>query len=293
MKKGILIYAIGHLNYYRMAEVLAASLIVNGAREEGINVGLICDNESNLVHPELFDVIIHLPADKFTINGKIVFNHATILVYDLSPFETTIKLDADMVWLNGRKPADLFKNLEDVDLTFENTGFDELKNADRKRSVWAPPQEIQKAYDFTGEEKIYTIFGEFVYFTRSAENRAFFKRVKGIYHRPKVESASFSNGTFTDELAFQIAIMQTEKYPHQDHFTPVLNLFLGYNQYRDKYAYQLPENFYAYSIGGNITPTWQRNQYNILASHYYSKLGLQNPFQATDKRRFLPERIKL
>lgn len=293
MKKGIVIYALGHNNYYRMAEVLAASLIVNGAREDDISIGLICDNESKLVHPELFNVIIHLPVEKFTVKGKVVFNHATILVYDLSPFDVTIKLDADMVWLNNRKPSDLFKSLEEVDLTFENNGFAELQKADRKRSVWAPPEEIQKAYNFTGEEKCYTVFGEFLYFKKSKENKSFFSKVKSIYHKPKVACASFSNGTFTDELAFQIAIMQTGKYPHQDHFAPILNLFLGYNQFRDKYAYQLPATFYAYSIGGNITPTWQRNQYNTLANHYFTKLGLQNPFQVVDKKRFLPERIKL
>lgn len=293
MKKGILIYALGHSNYYRMAEVLAASLIVNGVQEDNISIGLICDNESKLIHPELFNVIIHLPPEKFTIKGNVVFNHATILVYDLSPFETTIKLDADMVWLNNRKPANLFKSLEEVDITFENNGFSELSKADRKRSVWAPPEEIQKAYDFTGEEKCYTIFGEFVYFKKSKENRDFFRKVKSIYHKPKVECAGFANGTFTDELAFQIAIMQTGLYPHQDHFAPVYNQFLGYDKLKDKYAYQLPDTFYAYSIGGNITPTWQRNQYNTLAGHYFRVLGLQNPFQATDKKRFLPERIKL
>jgi len=293
MQKGILIYALGHSNYYRMAEVLAASLIANGTKEDDIKIGVICDNEKELIYPQLFDAIIHLPFEKFSVKDKLVFNHATILVYDLSPFETTIKLDADMVWLNGRKPSDLFKTLEDIDITFENNGFDELSKATRKRSVWAPPEEIQKAYKFSGEERCYSVFGEFVYFKKTKENKDFFKRVQTIYHKPKVACADFSNGTFTDELAIQIAIMQTGIYPHEENFAPILNLFLGYNHLKYKYAYELPASFYAYSIGGNITPVWQRNQYNILASHYYRKLGLQNPFQATDKRRFLVERIKL
>lgn len=293
MKKGILIYALGHNNYYRMAEVLAASLIANGTREDDISIGLICDNEAKLRHPELFNVLIHLPEDQFTMDGKVVFNHATILIYDLSPFDTSIKLDADMVWLNNRRPADLFKELENVDITFETNGYDELEKAGRKRSVWAPPEDIQKAYDFTGKEKCYTIFGEFVYFKKTKENKSFFSKVKQVYRKPKVKCAEFANGTFTDELALQIAMMQTGIYPHKDEFAPIFNHFLSYKQLEDKHAFQLPKTFYAYSIGGNITLPWQRRQYNILASHYYKKLGLQNPFQATDKRRFLVERIKL
>jgi hypothetical protein len=293
MKKGFLIYALGHSNYYRMAEVLAASLIVNDAVKDGIFIAVVCDNEKKLRHQELFNVIIHLPQKKFMVKDKVVFNNATILAYELSPFETTIKLDADMVWLTNRKPAALFDSLENVDLAFENNGFDELQKADRKRCVWAPPAEIQEAYSFTGNEKCYTIFGEFLYFKKTKENKAFFKSVKSIYHKPKVKCADFANGTFTDELAMQIAVMQTGKYPHEDNFAPVFNQFLHLRHLHDKHAYQLPQSFYAYSIGGNITPPWQRRQYNILANHYFRKLGLQNPFQSTDKRRFLPERIKL
>lgn len=293
MKKGILIYAFGHKNYYHMAEVLAASLIVNGSKEDNISIGVICDDESKFVHRELFDDIIHLPEEKFTVAGKVVFNHATILIYDISPYDITIKLDADMVWLTNRKPIELFNELDDIDLAFETNGFDTLAKADRNRCVWAPPEEIQKAYDFTGEEKCYTIFGEFLYFKKTKENKSFFSRVKYIYRKPKVKCASFSNGEFTDELAFQIAQMQTGNYPHKDDYAPVFNQFLLYKELNNKYAYQLPKTYYAYSIGGNITLPWQRRQYNILANHYFRILGLQNPFQATNKRQYLPERIKL
>lgn len=291
--KGIVIYALGHNNYYHMAEVLAASLIVNGAKDDGIGIALICDDKTKIIHPKLFDKTIKLSKERFTKNGKVIFNHATVLVYDLSPFDETIKLDADMVWIAGRNPSDLLQSLEDVDLSFENIGHDSLDKADRKRSVWAEPAEIKEVYNFTGEERCYTIFGEFIYFKKTKENRSFFSKVKSIYKEAKVKCANFSNGIFTDELAFQIAIMQTEKYPHKDHFTPVFNLFLHRKDLHGKHSYQLPANFYAYSIGGNNTPGWQKQQYNILANHYFRKLGLQNPFQATDKKRYLPERIKL
>jgi len=293
MTKGIIIYALGHSNYYRMAESLAASLICNGTKEDDIKIGVICDNPSLFKFPELIDDIIVLPRKKFTQKEKIIFNHATVLIYDLSPYDTTIKLDADMIWIRGRKPSKLFELLHDVDLTFENNGYDEIDKADRKRSVWAPPLEIKKAYNFTGEEKCYTIFGEFIYFKKSDENKLFFNTVKSIYHKPKVACEGFSNGTFTDELAFQIAIMKTGKYPHQAAFTPIYNLFLGYKHLQYKYPYQLDASYYGYSIGGNATPVWQKQQYNILANHYFSVLGLQNPYQAIHKKSFLPERQKL
>ncbi len=291
MKKGFLIFALGHSNYYRMAEALAASLRVNGVDADGISIGLVCDSEAKILNPHLFSDILTLPWESFTETGKIVFNNATIRVYDLSPYDITIKLDADIIWIPGRRPGELFEDLADVDITFENRGH----GWGQRNSVWAKEIDLKETYNLHEGYKLYKIFGEFLYFKKTAGNRQFFQKAKQVYKRRKVKTtASFANGAFTDELAFQVACMLTETYPHKDDYTPIYNSFLELKQFNRKYPYELAqEGFYGYSIGGNITGDFTKKNYDGLAKFYFTKLGLFNPYQVKNKRQFLPERKPL
>jgi hypothetical protein len=284
MKKGFIIYALGHRNYYQMAETLAASLRFNGAE----NIALLCDFEPNVVNPELFSNIIELDITRYMENGHLVFNKATICMYDHSPYDVTIKLDADLIWLNERSPMDLFTHLEASEVMHMNRGH----GWNVGNSVWTDEDTLKEAYGFTDTDKLYKIYGEFVYFKKGETAKKYFKTVKSVFNRPKVQmTEGFANGTFTDELAYQIASIQ-QGLTYIDNFTPVLNKYLDYRNLEFTYAYALPKSFYAYSIGGNSTHPFMREQYNILAKHYFHQLGLQNPYQVRDKKTFLPERIK-
>lgn len=289
MKKGIVIYAIGHVNYYYMAENLAASLIGNGIREAGISIALICEDKNKLRYPQLFNDFIILERHQYIGNGKIVFNNATILIYDLSPYDITIKLDADMIWIGGRPVTNLFNELKDIDITFTNTGF----GWKRGKSPWTSESDLIKAYGFKEIDLLYRIYGEFIYFTKSRKAELYFDIVKEVYAHPKVSCQEFSNGSMTDELAYQIACMLTGIYPHRDNYTPVFNHFLELKEFDYWHPYQLPEIFYAYSIGGNATNRWTKNGYDLLARHYFHRLGLAGPYLASNKKSFLPERIKI
>jgi hypothetical protein len=284
MTRGFIIYALGHRNYYHMAEVLAASLKVNGAE----NVTLLCDDPGKVTYPELFSGTVLLDLSRYQDDGKLVFNKATICMYDHSPYDLTIKLDADMVWLASRDPMSLFSQLEQYDVMHMNRGY----GWNAGNSVWTDEEGLREAYGFTETDKLYKIYGEFVYFKKGETAKKYFATVKRVFNRPKVQmTEGFSNGTFTDELAYQIATIQNG-LSYIDNFTPVMNKYLGYRNWEFTYAYLLPSQFYAYSIGGNATDLFMRDQYNILAKHYYHQLGLQNPYQVRDKKTFLPERIK-
>ncbi len=285
MKKGIIIYAIGHKNYYRMAENLAASLIANGSRYAGISICLICDSKEKLLHKSLFDDFILLDEGKYMVDGKIVFTNAIILAYDLSPYDITIKLDADMIWIKGRNVSDLFEELSGFDFTISNTGHGWGKG----NSIWADENKLMEAYSLSGEEKLYRLYGEFFYFEKGPVAKAFFKKAKEIYFKKKIKGVPFSNGHFTEELAFQLAIMLTGKEPHKDGFTPIFNKFLGLKHLNRKYPFELT-GFYGYSIGGNSTDQFTKDNYNTLAKHYFATLGLFNPYQVENKRSYLPER---
>ena len=94
MKKGILILAIGHPYYGRMAAALAATIKTTGT---GIPIHLAY-TESAISH--LTEKEIALFSSKSIINDKYctpVPIRSKMFIYQLSPFDETLYLDADLL----------------------------------------------------------------------------------------------------------------------------------------------------------------------------------------------------
>jgi hypothetical protein len=142
MNRGFIIYAIGHENYYQMAETLAASLQYNAklAGHGKVNVAILCDNAGKIINRKLFSIVVNLSESTYLVDGKIVFNNATVCMNELSPFDETIKLDADMIWLNGRDPLKLFEELKAYDIMHMNRGHGWRQG----NSVWADEDLLKK-----------------------------------------------------------------------------------------------------------------------------------------------------
>lgn len=274
MEKGILLIALGHKNYYRMAFNLALSIKAN----DEIPIALVNDG-SIRIDNALFDhSIILQPAKEDIIKTKT-------LIYDLSPFDETIFLDVDMIMLKGRKISPLFDTLKPYsNWTMANTGI-------AGTSIWADINLIKKKY----KGDMWNYHSEFIYFKKSEAAKQYFDKVKEVYENEDVEAIKaikFSNGRMADELAFQLASMQLNQYPHKQNFLPT---FWHHRErkYLGLYLYQLPEQYIFYSIGGNTVPRGVANNYNTLASVYNKRAGLQSFYKAQNKRSFLPERQKV
>lgn len=278
--KGILLIALGHRNYFEMAKNLAASIKVH---EPNLPICIVTDGSPLPIDRQLFDEIEIADPSLFTTDGKTDYIKTKLWMYDLSPYKETLFLDVDQIMLEGRKLADIFEELKNVDLTFSNTGKAEV-------SIWADISEVQKLY---GPGDFWNFHSEFVYFKKARDVRPFFQLAKKIYADRKIKSATpFAGGAMADELAFQAAAMKIGIYPHKENWTP--NFWYRRDRARaTQYPYQLKKDYYTYSIGG---PTLAANvvaNYNNLATFYSRKMGLQKAYQARDKRTFLPERNKI
>lgn len=279
MTKGVLLIAVGDQAYKGMANNLAASIKYN---DPNVKIAIATD-EPRLINTSIVYQVIEIPERYYKRNGKNEWIKAKTFMYDLSPFQETIFLDVDMIVLEGRKITPVFDQMKEIDWSIANTG-------EAGMSIWADISEVKKAYQT--DAKFYNFHSEFVYFKKGKETKAYFDLVKRIFDKPKVSGKVFGGAPIADELAFQIASMLTGVYPHQDHFTPT------YWWARDRrtshlYLYQIPQSMISYSIGGNHLPVHVKNNYNNLAIFYYSKLGLQSPYQARDKKLFLKERLKV
>lgn len=286
MSKGILIICAGHAYYGRMAMQLAVSLKVT---EPDIKIALVHGGNA-MAHLSLFnlddwfDYIIPVPQEAITRKGNTEWIKAKTFMYDLSPFDETIYLDADTLKLPRSKPSEMFEQLKDTDFTIQNRGYVSLDSKDDPKQ-WAKYSDIKQAYGFT-DEKFYKIFSEFVYFEKCDRMETFFNAVKENYDDLKMPHQKFAGG-IPDEICFSIAMMQTEIYPHSDNFTPI------YWQTIEKRIPQDLNEYFALSAGGKITGEWTKNNYDRLVQHYFNSAGLRQIWKLQNKRRFLPERAEI
>ena len=110
LDKGIILIATGHAGYGRMAYNMAVTI----KAVEEIPIAVVCDDTalSHLTDDQkkIFDFLIPLPITYRTGFG------AKLHLDELTPFEKTMYVDVDMLWL-GRKPSELFTDLNGISFT--------------------------------------------------------------------------------------------------------------------------------------------------------------------------------
>lgn len=283
--EGIVIIALGHPEYGKMAANLAASIRF---ADPFVKIHLVYTPSSithiQAAHKALFTSMAECPAECYTKNGRSVYLKAKTHIYDLSPFEKTIMLDADMLFLSdeSKKGAwQLFQDLKDVEFTFQNRGFLDLsaETLDPTFSRWANVNEVKAVYQTTG--KFYHLASEFIYFTRTDSNKEFFDLAKKIFDEPKVKSFVFDND-IPDELAFDIAAAVLGKYPHKDNYVPIY----WFATDKKKGLQDVRKTHYGLSIGGNVLPDDVLNKYLNEAKAHARRLGLPYHFKVFPKKQW-------
>jgi len=285
VNKGILIIACGHPFFGRMAHNLAASI---KSMEPGMPIALrwagdALNHLKNYNLSEVFDSVEKIPEHCYKSEGKNKWIRTKVFMYDLSPFEETIFLDADTIWFPKRKPSHLFKELEPVEITFANyTRHDLEKVKDEK--VWAKLSEVKTAYDFD-KGYYYALQSEFVYFKRSEKNAAYFEKAKEVYDNPKAETIVFA-GFVPDEFAFSVAALLCGIKPHKYPYFPTY----WHPVHKKIDRETLFDRHYVLSVGGAFQSDYFKKLYDQLASVAFRKLRLESPFKYINKRSWLPER---
>ena len=113
-----------------------------------------------------------------------------------------------------------------------------------------------------------------------------------MYENPPIKGTNFGGARIADELAFQLASLELNEYPHMKNFTPI------FWYARDKKTahlqpYRLAKDYYAYSIGGNKMPIHVRNNYTDISNFHAKKTGHGHAHKVRDKRLFIAERMKI
>ena len=275
--KGILLIAIGSSEYLAMAKNLAMSI---KNVEPTMQIALAHNFEN--VDSTLFDVLIEVPFESYNTNGQVEFIKVKTWMYDLSPFQETLFLDVDMVWLFKKQPTELFNECKGLAWTMSNTGLAET-------SIWADIKEIKKIYP---DSQMWNYHSECVYFNKCEKSKKYFDRVKSIYENPPLKGTNFGGARIADELAFQLASIELNEFPHKENWTPI------FWYARDKKTaglqpHKLKEIYFAYSVGGNRLPQNVKNNFALISNYHAQVSKFGKPYKIKDKRTFIKERMKL
>jgi len=288
--RGVLILALGHPFYGRLAHNLAMSLKYSSPK---LNITLAYADAA-LSHYDdsmraLFDNIIEVDPALFTKFGQTEYIKAKTAIYDLSPYSETIFLDADMLWLPKRPIDNLFEELKDIDFTIQNrSSIDVSTEYAEDVSIWCDLKELCEAYNLK-DGKYFHLNSELIYFKKNKQVKKIFKDAAKHYDTLKIMCKDFGNG-LPDELVFSLSMILNNKYPHVDRWVPV------YWEDAEKVnmeAHEMHVKYYGYSAGGAFSSNTIKEFYNNLVQFYGNHFGVQHPFTLKDKSSFLPERTHI
>lgn len=263
MERGIVLLATGNGLYVRMALMLACSL---KKCSDDIKICLLHDDYINHLNKEeqlIFDIKKPLTNDQAR-NPFFV----KLFINELSPFEETLYLDVDMLWMPFAKVETLFDELSKYDFTIANRGIS-------KSTDWV-----------TWEQDMYDVASEFIYFKKSDAVNELFDKAQMFYLTNDKVNRTIA-GVQPDEPAISYAMNELGIIPHKQPYHPSYWEPHGYAKDID-----IKKNYYLLSMGGNHVGDRMRKLYDTLCRYYTEELWI-NPYPHSQKSKELKERIAI
>ena len=280
MKKGIVLIVTGHALYGRYAYNLAVSI----KAIENFPITLMY-TQSAIAHlstdqiEKVFDSFITLPQDAPKNTS------CKLLAGQFTPYEETLVLDVDLVWLPYKKPSDFFEEVKDSIFT----GITEGKESDIAKNYffWASLEEIKDVYLL--KEELHQWRTEVMFFNQ--EGRKILLRALEIVRNPRLSTIKLFGEAVPDELGINIACAELGIKPHNykwkvSYWPPMHNNVMPVPN-------ELYSNYYVLSMGSNVVSSTIKKTYNTLMRAYCNRLGVQHMFDMESKRNYLPERAKI
>jgi alpha-N-acetylglucosamine transferase len=257
---------------------MAYNLALTIKAVENIPIAVIHTGLQHLTEQQklAFDFQIELPETFMTGFGT------KLHLDELTPFDKTLFLDADMLWL-GRKPSELFNELSGIGFTSITEGDSDAINY--KYYFWADPEEIKSSYKVS---KVWQIRSEVLYFEKGTK---VFKKARELKPEKKLKTIRKFGEHIPDELYFNIATAILEINPHLPNWMPAYWARLhGENMPALK---DLNKDYYLLSFGSNsVSPIMKKTYDNVMQVAAY-KLGIPYLFKLKSKKEWAPGRLKI
>jgi len=220
--RGILLIAVGSDFYGELAYSLANSI---KKFTTNIPIALICDQSSigSLPNNKVFDQIIPVNLGLCLENGIMNPFKLKTYLYDLTPFEETLYLDADALCL--KKIEDLLLLIEKTDLQIYEVRRYKPEKYHECTMVWYKNAGITlkqalTAYGINGLSVYPEYNSSFIWFKKTEKVKAFFDQVKKNYFDRRIKFKAIGK-CYPDELAYNLASIQTGLYSGMERFRPI------------------------------------------------------------------------
>jgi len=278
-----------------MAANLAASIRYN---DPDIPIHLVHTEKSvshlSHLHRALFTSFALCPAEYYTRQeavdpSSLEYIKAKTHIYELTPFDETLFLDADMYILPATRMSAVMEQLSSVcHYTIENRGYADLSQPIESLNPhycnWVNICDVKTHYNTEG--RFYHLHSEFIFFKKNEKNKKFFETVREVYDTRPLQWQVFDGGV-PDEYAFDIATAVMAHYPHQD---PYIAIYWHGMDGRKDWNKVVIKNYIGFSLGGNFIPQWLTQKINAYKQLFKQKLKLPNLFNVAPKRRWNAKR---
>lgn len=223
-----------------------------------------------------FDNIIDCPLEYFA-NGQYI--RAKTFLYELSPYDKTLFLDADMLWSPYQSITAFFDSFGESKIQFavrseitQDNGFSE----------WCDVKQVLKDFKI---DYFYDLSSEVIYFEKCKEVKKVFSDAQKAYDSEKLVTKKFA-GCKPDEPAFAIAISKSGIKMNCP-FKPTYWAHAESKKFlSQKEVFQYP----AMSVGGAWNQENVKKIYNDTSKWYAFKHGVKIFFPLLDKRDYIKER---
>lgn len=295
---GVLLIALGHQQYGRMAFNLLVSI---RAADPDMPVALV-HNDTSLSHltqrqREMFSQLIRCPDELYNHNGGRAYVKPKCWAYDLSPFDKTLFLDADMVLMAGKRISTLMAELSGKDFTIKNTGSYDIEtkqhagNPQYGYGGWetARLHDLASMYDVTAGH-FTQLQGEVFYFEKSDVTARVFQYAQQAWTDQRAFLVGgFGGQNMNDELAFIIALAREGICAHSSPWVPSYWYLLEGGPSRLNRTSAL-NDFWLLSAGGHNVPEPIISFYNDLVGKAHYQMNLRPLFPLKRKIDYLVER---
>ena len=286
---GILLLALGHPYYGRMAYNLAMSI---KAIEPSVQITLVY-TEGAIAHINQRNM--HVFDNKMQIDVQSEPFGAKLLLDKLSPYHRTLYMDVDTLWVNKCGPSKLLEQLKGVEFTSITEGFHSYaepskSDASKKYFFWADLEDIYAHYEIS--DRIYQWRSELMYFEKTNGTAELFETAREVYGEVSSGTVLHSAKKFAshipDELAINISCAMLCVHPHKYKWNPTYwDRLNGDNMPAIE---ELQSKYYLVSCGSNACGGALKRVYNRVAAASAYKLKLQHVFPLISKKEMLINR---
>lgn len=297
MSRGVVIIATGHENYIKMAFNLALSIKV-ADNDAMIHLVTTIGNIDKLTKLQLsyFESYTELEPKEYTLDGKEQHFYTKTRLYELSPFDETIYIDCDSIWLPKQKTADLFNKFKSVDFGFITYNENEVYPITSEKSVfWNKEGEcindLNKYFTFKKGALFYHIQSSFLYFKKTEKAKAIFECANERFAKKDFGTREWANG-MGDEFAFSISLA-LNNYKVKTHYQDIFYYPLNQQSVNLRDRKTLYSRFFFFSLAGNRMTSLFKDFYNEMVLWNYCQRGnlvKSHRYNWIDKANYLTER---